>query len=152
MVFESWQEADAIKLLWGEEKVIVDYFYLTKNLIGFNKWEMFPKPKWLAKTSNNITYQDLSKFFNEWAMIGAWTKRKWHPWIDSQRESLLIQKDFYWNDVKILWPHAYWVKNVDSKKGFIEVSEPFNSSKVNRFTLEQFNSIFNSITLVRQRK
>jgi len=151
MVFESWQEADAIKLLWGD-KVSIDYFYLTKNWIGFNRWEMFPKPKGLSKTSNNITYEQLSKFYEEWAMIWVWTKRKWHPWVDSQRESLMVQKDFYWNDVKILWPHAYWIKNIDIKNWFIEVSEPFNSQKVMRFTLEQFNSIFNSITLARQRK
>ncbi len=152
MVFESWQEADAIKLLWWEKNIIVDYFYLTSDWIGFNRWEMFLPPKWLAKTSHKINYQDLSKFIEDWAMVWVWTKRKWHPWVDQNREFGLIEKDFYWNDIQILWPHAYWVKNLDIKNGFIELSEPFNSWKIIRFKIDQFNTIFNSLTLVRQRK
>ncbi len=113
---------------------------------------MFLPPKWLAKTSHKINYQDLSKFIEDWAMVWVWTKRKWHPWVDQNREFGLIEKDFYWNDIQILWPHAYWVKNLDIKNGFIELSEPFNSWKIIRFKIDQFNTIFNSLTLVRQRK
>jgi len=152
MIFESWQEENAIKLLMWKENVIVDYFYISNDGLWFNHWEMFLPPKWLQKTSNKISYDQLSNFFEEWAMIWVWTKRKKTPWITSEREFGVEYDDFNWNKVIILWPHAYWVKNIDIKNWFIELSEPFQSTKIVKFKLEQFSKIFNSVTLIRKRK
>lgn len=151
MVFERWQEEQAIKLLMWEKNIIVDYFYILNDGLWFNHWEMFQPPKWLAKTSNIISFDDLSRFFNEGAMIWVWTKKKKIPWNNSEKEVWVEYEDYYWKKVTILWPHAHWIRKIDTKSGFIELSEPFNSNKVIRFTLKQFSSIFNSITLVRKR-
>lgn len=152
MAFENWQEENAIKLLMWEKNVIVDYFYIWKDWLWFNHWEMFLPPKWLAKTSHKISYEELSKYFDEWAMIWVWTKKKKTPNAQSDREFWVEYEDYYWNKVTILWPHAHWIRKIDTKSGFIELSEPFQSNKIIRFTLEQFSNIFNSVTLVRQRK
>ncbi|MDD3302699.1 MAG: hypothetical protein PHN31_04010 [Candidatus Gracilibacteria bacterium] len=152
MIFESGQEENAIKLLMGKENVIVDYFYISNDGLGFNHGEMFLPPKGLQKTSNKISYDQLSNFFEEGAMIGVGTKRKKTPGITSERELGVEYDDFNGNKVTILGPHAYWVKNIDIKNGFVELSEPFQSTKIIKFKLEQFSKIFNSVTLIRKRK